>query len=71
MHPKSGSGSSWWLVEVKTLLSIPLILASVLFVCFNMTIAFLLEAFIARIYDGPMSFIAVGSAVCPNNTDAD
>lgn len=56
---KAADKSPWWLVETKTMLTIPLVVASVLFVCFNMTIAFLLEAFIARLYDGPLGFLAV------------
>ncbi|KAF8310365.1 hypothetical protein DL93DRAFT_1649104 [Clavulina sp. PMI_390] len=48
----------WWVVEAKTLVTIPLVLGSVAVVCFNMTVAFLLEAFVARLYGGPLSFLA-------------
>lgn len=52
--------STWWLVEAKTALAVPLLLvAGGSFVCFNMTVAFLLEAFIMRLYDGPLSVVAV------------
>lgn len=53
--------SPWWIVESKSLLSIPLIIGSIAFICFNMTVAFLLEAFVARLYDGPLKFLAVRS----------
>lgn len=52
----------WWKIEAKNLLTIPFVLASAAFVCFNMTIAFLLEAFVMRLYDGPLATLGVSSA---------
>ena len=51
--------SPWWKTELKTILSIPLVVASVLVTGFNMTVAFVLEAFVVRMYHGPFQFLAV------------
>lgn len=59
MNPRTTVQTPWWVVEARASLSIPFVLASALFVYFNMTVAFFLEAFIAKLYDGPFSFLAV------------
>ena len=51
--------SLWWKTELKMILSIPLAVASVLVTGFNMTVAFVLEAFVMRMYHGPFQFLAV------------
>ncbi|KAF8333092.1 calcium-activated chloride channel-domain-containing protein [Cantharellus anzutake] len=50
--------SPWWKTELKTALSLPLIGMAVLFVGFNMTVAFILEAFVMRMYNGPFQSLA-------------
>ena len=62
MVSRPGRHSAWWSVEAKTVLTIPLLFGGTSFVCFNMTVAFLLEAFITRLYDGPLRFVAVSAA---------